>query len=75
MAEQRVVDARGQMPPAPLEMTLDALDDLPEDGELVLLIHREPGPLYSFLDQNGYVFETDVLTDGTFRILIRGDRP
>ncbi|MCB1917625.1 MAG: DUF2249 domain-containing protein [Rhodocyclaceae bacterium] len=56
-------------------MTLDALDELPEDGELVLLIHREPGPLYSYLVQNGYEYQTESLEDGTFRILIRQDRP
>ena len=70
-----MVDARWQSPPTPFEMTLDALDELPEDGELVLLIHREPGPLYSYLVQNGYEYQTESLEDGTFRILIRQDRP
>ncbi|MCB1906805.1 MAG: DUF2249 domain-containing protein [Rhodocyclaceae bacterium] len=74
MTRQRLVDARWQSPPAPFEMAMDALDELPEDGELVLLIHREPGPLYSFLVQNGYVYRTEGLEDGTFRILIRHQR-
>ncbi|MCB1917550.1 MAG: DUF2249 domain-containing protein [Rhodocyclaceae bacterium] len=52
-------------------MTLQALEELPEGGELELLIHREPGPLYSFLAQNGYTYRTEGLEDGTFRILIR----
>ncbi|MCB1888270.1 MAG: DUF2249 domain-containing protein [Rhodocyclaceae bacterium] len=75
MSEPLIVDARWQPPPLPMEMTLDALDDLPEDGELLLLIHREPGPLYSILAQNGYTHATEIQSDGTFCIRIRHASP
>lgn len=65
------VDARWQPPPLPLEMTLDALDQLQPGGELRLLIHREPGPLYSILAQNGYCHHTETQADGTFVVRIR----
>lgn len=58
-----------------MEMTLDALDALAPDGELVLLIHREPGPLYAVLAQNGYTHLTEPQPDGTFRIRIRHAMP
>ena len=37
-----IVDARGLMPPEPLNLTLEALDTLPPDGEVILLLYREP---------------------------------
>ena len=55
----------------PFEMALDALDELSDADELVLLIHREPGPLYAYLVQNGFAYRTEAVDDGTFRILIR----
>jgi len=73
MPDELIVDARWQMPPAPMEMTLDALDDLSPGQDLILLIHREPGPLYSILSQNGYRYETELQDDGTYRIRIRID--
>lgn len=75
MGRNRVVDARWQPPPVPFEMTMDALDELEAGDELVLLIHREPGPLYSVLAQNGYVHRTEPQADGTFLIRIRHDTP
>ncbi|MCB1954318.1 MAG: DUF2249 domain-containing protein [Rhodocyclaceae bacterium] len=75
MSEPLIVDARWQPPPLPMEMTLDALDDLSAEGELVLLIHREPGPLYSILEQNGYAHKTELQADGTFVIRIRHAQP
>ena len=44
-----IVDARGLMPPEPLNLTLEALDTMPPDGEVLLLIYREPTPLYDLL--------------------------
>jgi len=71
VADELIVDARWQMPPVPMEMALDALDELSPGRELILLIHREPGPLYSILSQNGYSYDTELQDDGTFRIRIR----
>ena len=53
-----IVDARGLMPPEPLNLTLEALDTLPPDGEVILLLYREPGPLYDILRRNGYTVYT-----------------
>ena len=72
MSTQKVVDARGLMPPEPMELTMTALDELqgPED-ELLLLIYREPFPLYGILQRNGYSHRTESTPDGTFHIHIR----
>jgi TusA-related sulfurtransferase len=67
----RVIDARGLMPPEPLELTLAALDDLTPGGEIVLLLYREPFPLYQILQQNGYAHRTEFDDDGTVMIHIR----
>lgn len=67
----KVIDARGLMPPEPLELTLAALDDLPPEGEIVLLLYREPFPLYQILQQNGYAHRTEFHDDGTVAIHIR----
>lgn len=70
-AAPQVIDARGLLPPEPMELTLTALDDLPSDGELVLLLYREPHPLFHILTQNGYTHRTEFHDDGTVAIHIR----
>lgn len=66
-----IVDARGLIPPEPLNLTLEALDTLPPDGEVILLLYREPIPLYDVLRRNGYAHHTEIQDDGTFAIHIR----
>ncbi|WP_227816988.1 DUF2249 domain-containing protein [Nitrogeniibacter aestuarii] len=66
-----VVDARAMLPPEPLERTLEALDALPEGGTLLLIIPRQPAPLYDMLVNNGYTYEVKTRDDGAFDILIR----
>jgi uncharacterized protein (DUF2249 family) len=68
---QQVIDARRLPPPEPMELTLAALDDLVPGGEIVLLLYREPVPLYGILEQNGCTHETELAPDGTFTIRIR----
>ncbi len=65
-----VVDARFLEPPEPFVRTMDALDALPAGEKLLLLLYREPHPLYKVLRQNGYAYETELVPDGTFEILI-----
>lgn len=65
-----VVDARYMEPPEPFERTMTALDSLPDGEKLLLLLFREPHPLYRVLRQNGYLYETELTADGTFEILI-----
>ena len=38
MSEEWIVDGRGLLPPEPMELTLTALDTLPEGEELLLLL-------------------------------------
>lgn len=70
-AEPKIIDARGLAPPEPLELTLAALDDLHPGDEIVLLLYREPHPLYQILRQNGYTHRAELHDDGTFSIHIR----
>lgn len=70
MKEARVIDARGLPPPEPLELTLAALDELPHGGEIVLLLYREPFPLYEILRRNGYTHRTEMRPDGTVEVHI-----
>lgn len=65
------LDVRFLEPPEPFERTVEALDRLGPEDELVLLIHREPRPLYQMLRSSGYVYRPELQDDGTYRIRIR----
>lgn len=65
-----VVDARGLEPPEPLVRVLEALDRLEQGQRLLLLLEREPFPLYSILERNGYQHTTRMNEEGTFYIEI-----
>lgn len=67
----RLIDGRELQPPEPLELTLTALDTLPDGEELVLLLYCQPFPLYDILRRNGYVWQDELLADGTREIRIR----
>lgn len=66
----RVIDARGLEPPEPFVLTMDALDRLPKGEKLLLLLYREPYPLYKALGNNGFTHSVEQLVDGTVEILI-----
>ena len=65
-----VVDARYMEPPEPFVQTMEMLDTLKPGEKMLLLLFREPHPLYKVLMQNGYSYESELLADGTFEILI-----
>ncbi|MCL2525178.1 MAG: DUF2249 domain-containing protein [Betaproteobacteria bacterium] len=65
-----VVDARYMAPPEPFVRTMEMLDTLQPGEKMLLLLFREPHPLYRVLRQNGHAFESELLPDGTFEILI-----
>ncbi|MGB4910956.1 MAG: DUF2249 domain-containing protein [Candidatus Dechloromonas phosphoritropha] len=65
-----VVDARYMEPPEPFVQTMEMLDTLQPGEKMLLLLFREPHPLYKVLRQNGHAYETELLADGTFEILI-----
>lgn len=71
MSDQHLIDGRNMQPPEPLEKTLEALDTLPPDGEIVLLLYCQPHPLYQILRRNGYVWTETMQADGTTEIHIR----
>jgi uncharacterized protein (DUF2249 family) len=66
----RTIDARALLPPEPMELTLAALDEIGPGQEIVLLLYREPYPLYQILQQNGFAHRTALQEDGTFEIHI-----
>ena len=47
------------------------LDTLAPGGEVVLLLYREPTPLYDILRRNGYTHRTELNEAGEFAIHIR----
>ena len=67
---KHVVDARYLEPPEPFVRTMELLDTLAPGERMLLLLFREPHPLYRVLQKNGYSHETELLADGTFEILI-----
>jgi hypothetical protein len=69
-AAAKVIDARGLLPPEPMELALGALDDIGPGQEIILLLYREPFPLYEILRKNGYAYRTEAQPDGTFEIHI-----
>ena len=69
--EPIIVDARTMMPPEPMERTLEALDMLQEGQEILLMIPRQPAPLFDMLRNNGYAYTVEPQDDGIFHIRIR----
>lgn len=68
--EDILVDARGLEPPEPLERVLAALS-LRRPGQRVrLLLHREPFPLYTLLEQMRLAYTTERMGNDNSCILI-----
>lgn len=66
----KVIDARGLEPPEPFERVMEALSILEPGEHVMLILNREPFPLYRVLKTNGYRHETKAYPDGRFEILI-----
>ena len=64
------LDVCGLPPPEPFEHIMRALSTLTTETVLQVHIHREPYPLYEVLRDNGYVWQTTALADGSFSIRI-----
>lgn len=64
------IDVRSLPPPEPFEKIMHALQTLPAGTELLVLIHREPFPLYEVMRDNGFVWHTRMLADGNFKLSI-----
>jgi len=65
-----VIDARDMEPPEPVVATMDALDAMPPGQTLLLVLNREPHPLYRALQKQGYGYQAEFTKDFTFEILI-----
>ena len=70
MTNEITLDVRGLEPPEPLERVLESLSTLKRDQVLRMIIDREPFPLYSMLDLNGYRHTTEIRDDYRYEILI-----
>lgn len=70
MAEEVIVDARGLEPPEPMELVLSALCALRPGQRVLMLLEREPVPLFRILERNGYGWRCTPRDDGVFEILI-----
>ena len=66
----RTIDARDMEPPEPFVATMDALAEMGPTEKLLLILTREPHPLYRVLQQQGYAYQVEVTLQGTFEILI-----
>ena len=70
-----VIDAREMEPPEPFVATMDALDAMDPSHKLLLILNREPHPLYRALQKQGYAYRTELSADWTFEILIWRQQP
>jgi TusA-related sulfurtransferase len=70
VAQEIVVDARGLEPPEPFERVMEAISDMGQDDIVLMLLEREPHPLYRVLERNGYQHRTQFRDDGVFEIRI-----
>ncbi|MFO1435081.1 MAG: DUF2249 domain-containing protein [Gammaproteobacteria bacterium] len=69
------IDARGMHPPEPFERVLDALETFAPGDEIVLLLYREPHPLFEMLSRNSYLYSMEHEADGTVRVRITMPEP
>ncbi len=67
---QHTIDARGWEPPEPFVATMDTLAQMAAGERLLLILHREPHPLYRALLKQGWRYESTFTPEGDFEILI-----
>ncbi len=65
----KVIDGYGLEPPEPFELMMEALAHLRPGETVLLLLPREPFPLYQALDAAGFSHQTRRAPDGGFEIL------
>lgn len=70
-----ILDARDLEPPEPMVRTMAALDELAASEKLLVLLPREPYPLYRALELNGFSWQTRRQADGTVEVLIQHKKP
>jgi tRNA 2-thiouridine synthesizing protein A len=68
-----VIDGRGMEPPEPFERVMAALAQIDAGEQVLLILPREPFPLYRVLEGAGFAWQTKrpgETADGVFEILI-----
>ena len=66
----KVIDARGLEPPEPFVLTMEALDSIGPDEKLLLILTREPHPLFRALKINDFSYLSERTANGDVEILI-----
>lgn len=66
-----IIDGRKMTPPEPLVKTLAALDGLGPEDEVIVILNCYPTPLFSALEQNGFIWEEINRENGELEIHIR----
>ena len=66
----KVVNGHGLVPPEPFELTMAALDAIDPGQSVLLLLPREPHPLFQVLDRQGFLHRTQRTPDGHYEIRI-----
>ena len=65
-----VIDGRNMEPPEPFVQTMEALDAIKPGQKVLLLLGREPIPLYRALELNGISWQTERTAEGTVEVLM-----
>lgn len=66
----RIIDGRSLEPPEPFVQTMDALDSIEPGQKVLLIVGREPFPLYRALELNGIAWQTELNSDGSVEVLM-----
>ena len=66
----QVIDGRELEPPEPFERVMEAISVLQPGGKVMLILNREPLPLYRALRLNGCHYQTTAFPDGRVEIVI-----
>ena len=66
----QTIDARGWEPPEPMVRVLEALGALPRGRKIVMLLHREPRPLFRILKISGFDCRSRLVPEGHFEVTI-----
>ncbi len=66
----RELDVTGMEPPEPMLAILEALEQMPDHGALLVRLDREPHPLFRVLEQNQYCRSGGWQEDRSYELLI-----
>ena len=70
MSDEILLQVQELAAPQPMELALDALDQL-KSGQYIKMIHRmQPIPLYRILDENGFRYKVTASKTSAFDIYI-----